>query len=224
MDVQRIIFYFFSIILLLAAFMVISTRHPVRGVVFLILAFIASSALWLLLEAEFLALVLVFVYVGAVMTLFLFVVMMLNVDVLPGRKGIARYLPAGILVATVLITLMLPMLGPQHFGLENYPAPPSNLEDYSNIKALGDVLYTQYVLPFELSAVILLVAIISAISLTFRGRRQKSQNITAQIAVSKKSRLRIVRNMSKSELPHPPFGHPLPGGEAKLPGLNREKP
>ena len=192
MDIQQIIFYFFSAILLFAAFMVISTRHPVRGVVFLILAFIASSALWLLLEAEFLALVLVFVYVGAVMTLFLFVVMMLNVDILPGRKGIARYLPAGVLVATVLIALMLQMLGPQHFGVENYPNPPSSLEDYSNIKALGDVLYTQYVLPFELSAVILLVAIVSAISLTFRGRRQKSQNITAQIAVSKKSRLRIV--------------------------------
>jgi len=192
MDIQQIIFYFFSAILLFAAFMVISTHHPVRGVVFLILAFIASSALWLLLEAEFLALVLVFVYVGAVMTLFLFVVMMLNVDVLPGRKGIARYLPAGVLVATVLIALMLQMLGPQHFGVENYPNPPSSLEDYSNIKALGDVLYTQYILPFELSAVILLVAIISAISLTFRGRRQKSQNITAQIAVSKKSRLRIV--------------------------------
>lgn len=192
MDTQQIIFYIFSAILLFAAFMVISTRHPVRGVVFLILAFIASSALWLLLEAEFLALVLVFVYVGAVMTLFLFVVMMLNVDILPGRKGIARYLPAGVLVATVLIALMLQMLGSQHFGVENYPNPPSNLEDYSNIKALGDVLYTQYVLPFELSAVILLVAIISAISLTFRGRRQKSQNIATQIAASKKSRLRIV--------------------------------
>lgn len=219
MDSQQIIFYFFSAILLFAAFMVVSTRHPVRGVMFLILAFIASSALWLLLEAEFLALVLVFVYVGAVMTLFLFVVMMLNVDVLPSRKGFARYLPIGVLMATVLIALMLQMLGSQHFGLENYPNPALSLEGYSNIKVLGDVLYTQYVLPFELSAVILLVAIISAVSLTFRGRRQRSQNITAQIAVSKKDRLRIIRNMSKLDPPHLPFGHSLPqAGEGKLLG------
>jgi NADH-quinone oxidoreductase subunit J len=100
----------------------------------------------------------------------------------------------------VLITLMLQTLGPKHFGLDSYPAPALQSADYSNIKALGDVLYTQYVLPFELSAVILLVAIISAISLVFRGRQKnsKSQNITGQIAANKANRLRIVHNMSHS--------------------------
>ena len=226
MDIQQSIFYAFSAVLLFAAFMVITTRHPVRGIMFLILAFFASSLLWILLEAEFLALVLVFVYVGAVMTLFLFVVMMLNVEVLPGRKGIARYLPAGILVAGVLITLMLQALGVKHFGLEDYPAQPLHPADYSNIKALGDVLYTQYVLPFELSAVILLVAIISAINLAFRGRRQnnKLQNIATQIAANKGNRLRIIANMSKTESPPPPSAPPPKGGGNLLEPNKAEKP
>ena len=200
MDVQHSIFYVFSALLLFSAFMVITTRHPVRGVAFLILAFFAGSGLWLLLEAEFLALVLVFVYVGAVMTLFLFVVMMLNVEVLPSRKGFLRYLPLGILVVGLLGFLMLRVLGPRYFGLSHYPAPPAALSNNSNIKALGAVLYTQYLLPFELSAVLLLVAIISSISLIFRGSRQKSQTIAAQLAATKKNRLRlVVMNRSKVE-------------------------
>lgn len=201
MDIGQGIFYVFSAILLFAAFMVITTRHPVRGVLFLILAFFASSVLWLLLEAEFLALVLVFVYVGAVMTLFLFVVMMLNVETLPSRKGLGRYLPFGVLITAVLTTLMLQLLGPKHLGPVYYPLPSPHPADYSNIKALGDVLYTQYILPFELSAVILLVAIIAAISLVFRGRRQdnnKTQRINDQLAANKKNRLRIISMKAES--------------------------
>ena len=202
LSAQQSIFYVFSAILLFAAFMVITTRHPVRGILFLILAFFVSSILWLLLEAEFLALVLIFVYVGAVMTLFLFVVMMLNVETLPSRKGIARYLPLGILVAAVLITLMFKILGSKYFGLEEYPAPLPHAADYSNIKELGDVLYTQYVLPFELSAVILLVAIISAVSLVFRGRRpgSRAQRVHAQIKATKKDRLRIINMKTEEKL------------------------
>lgn len=202
LTLQELIFYFASTLLLFAALMVITTRHPVRGVMFLILAFIASAVLWMLLEAEFLSLVLIFVYVGAVMTLFLFIVMMLNLENIPTSGGVGWYLPAGVLVASTLAFIMLRVVGHQHFGLTNYPAPPLHAADYSNIKALGAVLYTDYVLPFEIAAVILLVAIIAAIGITFRGVRYgtKFQQSREQVAVRPEDRVRLVKMKSEKPL------------------------
>lgn len=198
MSVQLILFWLFSAILISAATMVVIARNPVRGVMFLVLAFIASSMLWMMLQAEFLSLVLIFVYVGAVMTLFLFVVMMINIDLVALREGFVRYLPFGILVTAVLAGLILYVITPTHFptGVDSQIiAQPAN---YSNTKEIGSVLYTQYVYPFEIAAAILLVAIVSAISLAFRGRQNsKSQNINEQIAVKKDDRYYVVNLRSK---------------------------
>lgn len=200
--VQQLIFYGFSALLIFAATMVITSRNPVRGALFLVFSFFCSAVLWMMLEAEFLSLALIFVYVGAVMTLFLFVVMMLNVKVLPDREGFVRYLPFGAIFMTVFVGLMVYVIGPQHFGLSAQAAPVIQDANYSNVTELGMVLYTDYVYPFELAAVILLIAIVSAISLAFRGKQnRKSQDIASQVAVRKKDRLRLVdieRN-SKSE-------------------------
>src|SRR5262249_21723179 len=136
MGSQQIIFYIFSAVLLFSGVMVITSRHPVRGVLFLVLSFFASSALWMMVQAEFLALVLIFVYVGAVMTLFLFVVMMLNIDLAPLRESFVRYLPLGVLVMTLLVALMLMVMGPQYFGLAHYKMT-LNPANYSNVKQLG---------------------------------------------------------------------------------------
>lgn len=176
--------------------MVITSRFPVRGVLFLVLAFFASAVLWMLIQAEFLALVLIFVYVGAVMTLFLFVVMMLNLDQAPRFKGWVSYLPFGVILTVVLLAIMLyPFYRSMNFSSLDYhlvlhPA------DYSNVKVLGAVLYTHYVYPFELAAVLLLAAIIAAISLVLRGRKPntKSQRIAEQIRVNPKDRLQLIRH------------------------------
>ena len=193
MNSQLIIFWIFSAVLLLSATMVIVARNPVRCVMFLVLAFIASSCLWMLLEAEFLSLVLIFVYVGAVMTLFLFVVMMLNIDLAPLREGFVRYLPLGILVTAVLVGLILYVISPRHFPMASTAELIPHPANYSNVKELGGVLYTQYVYPFEIASALLLVAIVSAISLAFRGRQNsKSQKISEQISVQKKDRYYVV--------------------------------
>lgn len=193
MTMLQVVFYFFSALLLLAAVMVITARNPVHGVLFLVLAFFASAVLWMLLQAEFLSLALIFVYVGAVLTLFLFVVMMINIDLTPLREGFVRYLPFGIIVMVLLVSLMVFVIGPQHFGL-SYATLALRPANYSNVQDLGNVLYTQYMYAFELAAVVLLVAIIAAISLAFRGRRNsKLQNIDAQIAADPKTRVRLVK-------------------------------
>jgi NADH-quinone oxidoreductase subunit J len=198
MNIQQIIFWFFSVALIGSGVMVVTARNPVRAVMFLVLAFITSSALWMMLQAEFLSLVLVFVYVGAVMTLFLFVVMMINIDLASLKQGFVRYLPLGIIVSAFLAGLILYVLTPKHFptGVDTQMVmQPAN---YSNTKDLGSVLYTEYVYPFEIAAAILLVAIVSAISLAFRGRQNsKSQNISEQIAVQKKDRYYVVNLRQK---------------------------
>jgi NADH-quinone oxidoreductase subunit J len=198
MNIQLIVFWIFSAILLFAATMVITARNPVQGVLFLVLAFIASSALWMILEAEFLSLVLIFVYVGAVMTLFLFVVMMINVDLTPLREGFVRYLPIGITVTVLLAGLILYVISPKHFPTGMTAVPEVHAADYSNTKELGSVLYTQYVYPFEIAAALLLVAIIAAISLAFRGRQNsKTQSIKDQVSVRKDDRYYVVNLRSK---------------------------
>lgn len=193
MTTLQVIFYFFAAVLLLSAIMVIVSRNPVHGVLFLVLAFFASAALWMILQAEFLSLALIFVYVGAVLTLFLFVVMMINIDVATLRQGFVRYLPLGVLVIVLLLALMLFVIGPKHFGLA-YATLPLRPANYSNVSELGNVLYTQYAYAFELAAVVLLVAIVAAISLTLRGpRNMKTQKISAQLAANPKQRVEIIK-------------------------------
>ncbi len=190
---QTAIFMLFSIILLFAAIKVISARNPVHSALFLVLAFVSSAGIWLLLEAEFLAITLVLVYVGAVMVLFLFVVMMLDINLEPLREGFIRYLPVGLLVALLVLVELGAVVGARQFGLDVFPAPEALPADYSNTKALGAVLYTVYVYPFEIAAVILLVAIIAAISLTMRRRRDtRHQDPAKQVRVRRQDRVRLV--------------------------------
>jgi len=190
---EQIIFYCFAAILLFAATMVITVRNPVRAALFLILAFFTSSGIWLLLEAEFLAMTLVLVYVGAVMVLFLFVVMMLDIDLTPLQEGFTKYLPLGIIVAALITIEMIAVLGASHFGLDIISAPVPHPEGYSNTKEIGLLLYTVYVYPFEIASVILTVAIIAAITLTLREKKSKSQNVSEQVKVRAEDRLRIVK-------------------------------
>jgi len=193
---EQIIFYCFAAVLLFASTMVITVRNPVRAALFLILAFFTSSGIWLLLEAEFLAMTLVLVYVGAVMVLFLFVVMMLDIDLAPLQEGFTRYLPLGILVAALITIEMIAVLGASHFGLDIIPAPIPHPEGYSNTKEIGLLLYTVYVYPFEIASVILTVAIVAAITLTLREKKSKAQNISEQVKVKAKDRVRIVKMAS----------------------------
>jgi NADH-quinone oxidoreductase subunit J len=188
---EQIIFYFFAILLVFAASMVITVKNPVHAALFLVLAFFSSAAIWLLLEAEFLAIALVLVYVGAVMVLFLFVVMMLDVNLAELREGFTKYLPLGGLVALLMMVSMSWVVGSRYFNREVSPHPA----DYSNTLELGKVLYTDYIYPFEIAAIILLVAIVAAIALTMRERRQllKTQKPELQVTVQRQDRIRLVK-------------------------------
>ncbi len=191
---EKTIFYIFAAILIFAAIRVITARNPVHCALFLVLAFFTSAGIWLFLEAEFLAIVLVLVYVGAVMVLFLFVIMMLDINLVPLREGFTKYLPVGILVAVLILFQIATVVGARHFGLDAMPSPPRHGPDYSNTEELGSVLYTVYVYPFEIAAIILLVAIVAAIALTMRRRPDsKSQRPSAQVAVRREDRIRIVK-------------------------------
>ncbi len=188
------IFYFFAAILVFAGLRVITARNPVHAALFLVLAFFTAAGLWMLLEAEFLAITLVLVYVGAVMVLFLFVVMMLDINLDKLREGFWDYLPLAGFVSVLLMVEMALILGSRHFGLEVMGTPVPHPADYSNTKELGRLLYTDYVYAFELAAVILLVAIVAAIALTLR-RRKDSKYIdpALQVSVKRKDRLRIIK-------------------------------
>lgn len=197
---QAMLFYFFSAVLIAASLGVIFSRNPVHAVMFLVLAFFQSSVLWILAEAEFLALVLVLVYVGAVMVLFLFVVMMLDIDVERVKGGFTRYAPLGVLIAALMVVELVQVIwvrGQQDVSAMGFVATP---EGYSNTKALGAVLYTEHVYAFEIAAVILLLAIVAAITLTMRKRPGlKKQNISAQVAVRSTDRVRIVKMKPESK-------------------------
>jgi len=194
MSFQVIVFYAFAAWLIFASLMVISSKHSVKAALFLVLSFASAAAIWLLLEAEFLAISLVVVYVGAVMVLLLFVVMMLDVDYAALRQGFVNKLPLAIIISVTFFGLLYALITHGDFSAEAYPAPLAKEADYSNIKALGRVLYTDYFIAFEIAAVILLVAIIAAIALTFRGRRnRKAQNIAKQLAANKKNRLKVLK-------------------------------
>ncbi len=200
MTFEKILFYIFAAVLLFAATMVITRRNPVHSALFLVLAFFSSAAIWMLAEAEFLAIVLVLVYVGAVMVLFLFVVMMLDITTL--RAGFIRYLPLGLLVAGIMLVEIFLVVGPSHFGLEQFAAPTPHAADYSNTAELGRVLYTVYMYPFEIAAVILLVGIIAAIRMTLRRRPDtKYQNPSQQVRVKKgPDRIRVVKMASEKKM------------------------
>jgi len=193
MSFQVIVFYLFSAWVIFSALMVITSKNSVKAALFLVLTFASASAIWLLLEAEFLALSLIVVYVGAVMVLLLFVVMMMDIDYAALRQGFVKKLPIAVLISLSFFALLYFFITHGEFSAENYAAPPPHDANYSNIKELGRVLYTDYFIAFETAAVILLVAIISAIALTFRGRKhRKAQVISKQLAANKRNRLKIV--------------------------------
>ncbi|HST27730.1 MAG TPA: NADH-quinone oxidoreductase subunit J [Rudaea sp.] len=185
-----ILFYIFSAILVLAALGVIGVKNTVHAALLLVLCFFTTAALWLLLQAEFLGIALVLVYVGAVMVLFLFVVMMLDIKIEPLREGFIRYLPIGMLVAAVMLVEMLLLIGVKSLQI----APPADPAGSSNTAWLGHALFTQYLLPFEIAAVILTVAVIAAVMLTLRKRTgTRIQYPSQQVAVKASERVRIVK-------------------------------
>jgi NADH-quinone oxidoreductase subunit J len=201
MEFKTILFYLVSTVTVLAALRVITARNPVHAALFLVLAFFNVSGLWMLLQAEFLSLVLIMVYVGAVMVLFLFVVMMLDINIERVRQGFWKNLPIGALVGALLIAEMAAVLSGRYFGLANLPAQnmPAN---HSNTKELARVLYTDYAYPFEIASVILLVAIIVAVMLTLRRRKDnKAMQASDQIAVKARDRMRLVKMAPEVELP-----------------------
>ncbi len=180
--------------------MVITVRNPVRAALFLVLAFFSAACIWLTLEAEFLAITLVLVYVGAVMVLFLFVIMMLDIDIAKMRAGFTNYLPLGLLIAILMAGELVLVMLSKDFGATSLPRPAGQGADYSNTKALGELVYTEYVFVFELAAVILLVAIIAAISLTLRRRpTTRYQAPERQVKVRKADRVRMVTLPSRPE-------------------------
>jgi len=191
---QAILFYTFSAVLLVTALGVIFSRNPVHAIMFLVASFFQSAMLWLLAEAEFLAIVLVLVYVGAVMVLFLFVVMMLDINIEKARSSVARYTPLGLLLAGVMIVELIQVIGLRSDRKLLFQGFTVNPENYSNTEALGSVLYTEHVYAFEIASVILLLAIVAAITLTMRKRPGiKTQDIAKQIAVDPKDRVKIVK-------------------------------
>jgi len=192
--IVNILFYIFGATLVGSALGVITARNPVHCALFLVFAFLNSAVIWLLLEAEFLAVTLVVVYVGAVMVLWLFVVMMLDVDVDKLRQGFTRYAPLGALIALIVVAQIGLVVWVRRLGLAEAAAPAPKPQGYSNTAELGQLLYTQYLYPFEIAAVILLVAIVAAITLTMRRRAgQKLQDVAAQVAVRARDRIRIVK-------------------------------
>lgn len=210
MDAKTGFFYLFSVVLLFAAFRVITARNPVHAVLYLILAFSQAAAVWLLLKAEFLAIALVLVYLGAVMVLFLFVVMMLDIHIDSVRKGFWKHFPLAATVGAVIALEMAAVLMGGFRGMDE-PKPIVAVVDaagqvvqYSNAKALGKLLYTEYLFPVEIAAVILLVAMISAIALTLRQRKDsKAIDPSTQIRVRASDRLSVLKVPVTQKAPEP---------------------
>ena len=190
MSFQLFVFYVFAAIMVLAALRMITAKNPVHAALSLVVVFFTSSAIWLLLDAEFLAITLVLVYVGAVMVLFLFVVMMLDINVAKVRAGFVRFMPVALVVSAIMIVELVLVVLSKEF---TYPQPTPAPADFSNTQELGRILYTDYLLAFEVASVILLVAIIAAIVLTLRHRPEtRTQDPGQQVKVQAKDRVRIV--------------------------------
>jgi len=193
---EAVVFYAFGAVLLVSGLAVITARNPVHGALFLVLAFFTAAALWLLLHAEFLAITLVVVYVGAVMVLFLFVVMMLDINLERVREGFWRNLPLALIVGGVMVWEMITILAFRIWGVEPKQVPP----DYSNTRELGRVLYTDYAYAFEIAAVILLVAIVAAIALTLRRRKDsRYQDPAQQVRARREERVRLISMPAEKE-------------------------
>lgn len=196
--IEQIVFYLFAGMLIFSASMVVVMRNPIHAALFLILSFFASSAVWLLLQAEFLAITLVLVYVGAVMVLFLFVIMMLDINQVTVKEGFARYLPLGISVAVLMVVAMGLVVGSDYFLSDRYLAIQQLDPNYSNTKELGLAIYTEYLYQFEIAGAILLVAIIAAITLGMSKLKiTKAINPDQQVFVKKEDRLRIIKMQSE---------------------------
>ncbi len=199
MSFVDVAFYLFASITVMAGVGVVIARNPVHAALYLVLAFCSAAGIWMLLEAEFLAIALVLVYVGAVMVLFLFVVMMLDINLLQLREGFWRWFPFGALLAGLMVFEMIWVLGSTQTA--DVATAVVHGADYSNTKELGRLLYTDYVYPFEIAAVILLVAMVAAIALTLRRRSGvKSQNVAEQVKARKADRLRIVKMPSANKV------------------------
>ncbi len=193
MGFEQIIFYIFSFWFVVSSLAMIFSRNAAKAVLFLVLAFFSAASIWILLEAEFLAIILILVYVGAVMVLFLFVIKMLNIDKSTIKARFTGYLPLRLIVAIIIIIEMSLVLGSNQFGLDVFSVPERHSEDYSNITVLAMQIYTTYVYPFELAAVLLLIAIIAAITLIHRNdTSRKKQSISEQVNVQAKDRVRLV--------------------------------
>jgi NADH-quinone oxidoreductase subunit J len=210
MDSTTALFYVFSAVLLLAALCVVTARNTVHAALFLVLAFFSASCLWMLLHAEFLAITLVLVYVGAVMVLFLFVVMMLDINSEQFREGFWRHLPlAGLVGALIALEMALVLM--RGFQVQA-PAPVAKAIEMGNTRLLGIEIYTEYLYPLQLAAVLLLVAIVAAIALTLRTRKDsRHMDPSQQVRVRKADRVRIVKMAPTVERPSPP---PPEGGTA----------
>ncbi len=192
MTLQLLAFYFFAFFAVLGALMVISLRNPVHAVLSLVLTFFSIACIWMLMEAEFLALALIVVYVGAVMVLFLFVVMMLDIRVATAREGFIRHLPVGIGVAAIMLAEMVALIGVRAMRVAP-PPDPAAVAGESNVAWIGRALYTQYLLPFEVAALILTVGIVAAVALTLRHRSGvRHQDVSRQVAASATGRVRLV--------------------------------
>ena len=195
----QIIFYIFGAMLLLSATMVVVIKNPIHAALFLVLSFFSSAAVWLLLNAEFLAIALVLVYVGAVMVLFLFVVMMLDINLATLREGFARYFPLGIVIALLMVIAMGMVVGSEYFSSDTYKQMSISTTQ-SNTKLLGLAIYTDYLYQFEIAGAILLVAIIAAISLSMsKSKITKSTHPNEQVLAKKEDRLRVVKMKSEEK-------------------------
>jgi len=203
----EVLFWLFAAILAISALAMITVRNPVHSALLLVLCFFTSAAIWLLIEAEFLAVVLILVYVGAVMVLFLFVVMMLDINIEEVRARVTRYALFGGIVAGVVVFEIVSVVWTRSLGLDVTTGAQAQPANYSNTAELGKLLYTDYVYPFELAAVLLLIAIVAAISLTMRKRAGlKLQNVAKQVAVRREDRVRIVKVAAEK----PPSENPQP--------------
>ncbi len=194
MSYELAAFWVFATVTVLAALGVILSRNPVHAVLSLVLTFFSAACLWLLLQAEFLGVVLVLVYIGAVMVLFLFVVMMLDINTTPLREGYTRFLPLAGLVMLIMAAEMVLLIGRQRFDAAMPATDPAAALGKSNIEWLGEALFSRYILPFEIAAVILTVALVVAVMLTLRRRPgTKHQDPARQVAVSRHDRVRLVK-------------------------------
>lgn len=193
MEFRTFVFYFLAVILVFASLRIITLRNPVHAALHLVLAFFSAAGVWLLLQAEFLAIALILVYVGAVMVLFLFVVMLLDINLDRLREGFWSYLPLGAVVALVIVAEMGLVLT-SIYGEVLESDVPQAAADYSNVQAVGRLLFTEYVYPFELASVVLLIGVIAAVALTLRGKRKsKSVNPSQQVFVKAEDRVRLVQ-------------------------------